>query len=139
VNVLVDTSVWSLAFRRAARHLNAIERAAVEELTELVNGGRAKIIGPIRQELLSGIKTSAQFEELCANLRSFPDEGVRTSDYEEAARASNLCRSKGIAPCPVDILICAMAGGRKWSVFTTDPDFAVYRRALSIQLHQPRG
>jgi predicted nucleic acid-binding protein len=88
----------------------------------------------IRQELLSGIKTSAQYEKLRATLRSFPDEPVETSDYEAAAKASNDCRSKGVTVFNIDILIVA----RDWSIFTSDPDFKDYARILPIRFHTPR-
>src|SRR5208337_3484022 len=54
MNVLIDTSVWSLAFRRS-RASSRREAQMVEELTELIQEGRALLFGPIRQELLSGI------------------------------------------------------------------------------------
>ena len=138
MNTIVDTSVWSLALRRKAQHLNAAEKAIVAELTELIKEGRARIIGLIRQELLSGIKTSAQYEKLRATLRSFPDEPIDTSDYEAAAKASNDCRSRGVTVSIIDILICAIALARDWSIFTSDPDFKNYARILPIRLHTPR-
>jgi len=55
-------------------------------------------------------------------------------DYEEAARAKNQCRSSGIAASPVDMLICAVALRHDWEIFTEDPDFSHYRRALAIRL-----
>jgi predicted nucleic acid-binding protein len=138
VNTIVDTSVWSFALRRKAQDLNAAEKAIVAELTELIKEGRARIIGLIRQELLSGIKTSAQYEKLRATLRSFPDEPIDTSDYEAAAKASNDCRSRGVTVSIIDILICAIALARDWSIFTSDPDFKNYARILPIRLHTPR-
>ena len=132
----MDTSVWSLAFRRQAAQLSAEESAVLKELTALVNDGRARLIGLIRQELLSGIKSPTQFEQLRAQLRSFLDETVETSDYEQAALASNICRSKGVASSPVDILICAIAIGRGWSILSTDPDFSTYARVLPLHLHR---
>jgi hypothetical protein len=60
MKVLVDTSIWSLALRRRPGDLNPNENLLVTELTELIQEGRAAIIGLIRQELLSGIKRSAQ-------------------------------------------------------------------------------
>jgi hypothetical protein len=72
VNVLVDTSIWSLALRRKPHDVNPAERAAVAELTYLIKEGRARIIGLVRQELLSGIKAASQYEKLRAVLRSFP-------------------------------------------------------------------
>ncbi len=138
MNVLVDTSVWSLALRRKAQDLGAGERSAVAELAELIKEGRARIIGLVRQELLSGIKTSGQYERLRGILRGFPDEPIGTSDYEAAAKASNDCRTKGIAVSVSDILICAIALARDWSIFSADPDFKTYARILPVKLHLPR-
>jgi predicted nucleic acid-binding protein len=138
VNVLVDTSVWSLALRRKAHHLNASEKSTVAELSELIREGRARIIGLIRQELLSGIKSPSQYEKLRATLRAFPDLPITTADHEAAATASNACRTKGVVVSLVDILICAIALARHCSIFTTDPDFQNYARILPIKLHSPR-
>lgn len=138
MNVLVDTSIWSLALRRKANDLNPIERAAVAELTSLIQEGRARIIGLVRQELLSGIKTSSQYEKLLGVLRSFPDEPIATADYEAAAKAGNDCRARGIAVSVSDILICAIAIRRDWSIFAADPDFKSYARILPLKLHTPR-
>jgi len=138
VNVLVDTSIWSLALRRKAHNLNPVEGAAVAELTNLIKEGRARIIGLVRQELLSGIKTAGQYEKLRVVLRSFPDEPIATADYEAAAKASNDCRAHGVAVSVSDILLCAMAIARDWSIFAADPDFKSYARFLPLKLHTPR-
>jgi predicted nucleic acid-binding protein len=138
MNVLVDTSVFSLALRRKNESLSTNEKLLVAELSELIREGRARTIGLIRQELLSGIKTTEQYEKLRVHLRSFPDEVVDTSDYEEAAKAGNRCRAKGVAVSIVDILLCAIAIKRQWAIFTTDPDFSSYARVLPLQIHTPR-
>lgn len=138
MSVLVDTSIWSLALRRKAQDLNPTESAAVTELTSLIKEGRARIVGVVRQELLSGIKTSSQYEKLRAILRSFPDEPVATADFEAAAKASNECRSRGVAVSTSDILICAIAIARDWSIFAADPDFKAYARILPLKLHTTR-
>jgi len=138
VNILVDTSVWSLGLRRKSQTLSSREKMLASDLAEIIREGRARMIGLIRQELLSGIKTSEQFEILRQYLRSFPDEPIDTSDYEEAAKAGNLCRAKGVAVSIVDILLCAVAMKREWGIFTTDPDFANYARVLPLEIHMPR-
>jgi predicted nucleic acid-binding protein len=138
VNVLVDTSIWSLALRRKSQDLNPAETAAVSELTNLIKEGRARIIGLVRQELLSGIKTASQYEKLRTVLRSFPDEPISTADYEAAAKASNDCRARGVVVSVSDILICAIAIARDWSIFATDPDFKSYAKILPLKLHIPR-
>ena len=138
MNVLVDTSVWSLALRRKTRDLSAEEAAVVAELAQLIKEGRARIIGLVRQELLSGIKAASQYEKLQSMLRAFPDERIGTLDYEAAAEASNECRAKGVAVSVSDMLICAVAVARDWSIFTTDPDFKNYTKVLAIKLLTPR-
>jgi len=134
VNVLVDTSVWSLALRRAKR----VDDTAPRELAELISEGRVVLLGPVRQELLSGIKAQDQFEKLRLTLRAFPDEPIHASDHESAAKACNDCRAKGIAVSSVDILICAVALSRRWSILTTDPDFKTYSEVLPLNLHSSR-
>lgn len=138
MNVLIDTSVWSLALRRKNESLSTNERFLVAELSELIREGRARMIGLVRQELLSGIKATEQYEKLRLHLRSFPDEVVDTSDYEEAAKAGNRCRAKGVVVSIVDILLCAVANKRLWTIFTTDPDFSNYAKVLPLRIHAPR-
>jgi predicted nucleic acid-binding protein len=139
MNTLVDTSVWSFALRRKPAALSEAERTVVTELSELAKEGRVRMIGPVRQELLSGIKTDAQYEKLRVALQVFPDEPLQTQDYESAAKASNDCRTKGVVVSPVDVLICATALAREWNIFTTDPDFRNYAKILPIRLHKPRN
>jgi predicted nucleic acid-binding protein len=98
-------------------------------LTEAITDGRVAMIGPIRQELLSGVKEQAQFNRLRSALAAFRDEGIATVDYEEAARLYNLCRSRGVECAPVDILICALARRRKWDVLAND---SVMKRCVAV-------
>jgi len=138
VNILVDTSVWSLALRRAARNLSAPEKAIVAELAALIDEGGAKIIGLVRQELLSGIKSSEQFEKLREILAAFQDELTDSGDYERAALFGNKCRGQGVSVSLPDMLICSVARSRGWSIFTTASDFRRYGSILSTKLHAPR-
>jgi predicted nucleic acid-binding protein len=117
---LVDSSVWSLSLRRKKSPLNPLEQHKVALLTEAVADGRVTMIGPVRQELLSGIKEQAQFEKLKRSLRDYPDERLQTEDYEEAARFYNLCRSRGVECGAIDILICAVAIRRGWEILSSD-------------------
>ena len=132
MKVLVDSSVWSLAFRRD--HPGAAPQIA--ELHELIGQFRASIIGPVRQEVLSGIPRIRQFETLQGLLSAFADEVLETRDFELAARFFNQCRSRGIQGTHTDFLICASAVTRNMAIFTTDKDFIDYSRVLPIRLHQ---
>jgi predicted nucleic acid-binding protein len=138
VNVLVDTSVWCLALRRKSGSLNTREGQIVSDLSELVREGRVRMIGLIRQELLSGIRSAEQYEALRTRVQSFLDEPVDTSDHEDAARYTNQGRARGVAISVVDALICAVAIKRKWSILTTDPDFSMLAKVLPLNIHARR-
>jgi predicted nucleic acid-binding protein len=135
MNVVVDTSVWSLALRR---HRSA-GTAPVSELAELIREGRAALLGPVRQELLSGVPIAPQYEMLRDYLRAFPDVALDSEDYEEAAAFFNRCRAKGVQGSNTDFLICAAAVRRQFAILTTDSDFTHYAKLLPIQLHSPRS
>ncbi len=135
MNVLVDTSVWSLALRRPSKPAHP----CAEELVELVREGRVVMMGAIRQELLSGVRDAKQFATLRDRLRAFPDLILETEDFEQAAEFYNRCRARGIQGSTIDFLICAVAVRRELSILTTDADFTRYARALPLQLHEARG
>jgi predicted nucleic acid-binding protein len=134
VNVLVDTCVWSLSLRRRAEHRNAREAAHVEALNAAIERGSVKVLGIVRQELLSGIKTRHQFENLREFMDAFPDVEIAPEDYIEGAKLGNACFAKDVAPSVVDMLLCAVANRRGWEIFTTDPDFERYSKILEVRL-----
>lgn len=117
MRVLVDTPVWSLALRRRPEHLSEPQEGLAKALAELIREGRAELVGPIRQELLSGIRDEAQFKRIRAYLRAFREPSLEAEDYEDAAHMSNQCRNRGIAGSGVDFLICA-AAHRRGGVFS---------------------
>ena len=131
MKVLVDTSVWSLALRRRVK----ADHPAVGELRSLVEEGRVVMIGPIRQELLSGISSAASFHRLRDHLSAFDDEPLQKGDFERAAEHFNTCRARGVQGSNTDFLICAVAERRKFSILTTDADFTGFARLLPIPLH----
>lgn len=132
MKVIVDTSVWSLALRRDQEG----SLAPVQELLRLIHSHRVQLIGPIRQEILSGIRSESQFEKLRKHLESFPDFPILTKDYVAAAQFFNQCRSKGIQGSNTDFLICAVAVRNKFSIYTTDKDFELFSKYLQIALHK---
>lgn len=135
MRVLVDTSVWSAALRRAKQ----IESNVVQEFRSLIAEHRVDIIGPIRQEVLSGIREDVQFRKLEKNLAAFPDLFIESDDYVLAAKFFNTCRIKGVQGSNTDFLICAVAVRRQLSIFTTDKDFPLFARQLPIVLHEERN
>jgi predicted nucleic acid-binding protein len=137
MTVLVDTPVWSLALRRKPADLSPSDRVLTAALRELIQDGRAQIVGVIRQELLSGIREEARFAKLRDYLQAFDEPALTAEDYEDAAWIHNRCRAGGIAGSAIDFLICAVAHRRRWLIFTTDRDFERYRRILDLKLYRP--
>jgi len=129
--VLVDTCMWSLALRGKTPK----EKIVGDELTNLIDENRAKIIGPIRQEVLSGYGEYKSYEALREKLTFFPNEEILDSDYEAAAEYSNLCRKKGVQGSHIGYLICAVASRLNMKIYTNDKDFSNYSKYLPILMH----
>lgn len=130
MKVLVDTCIWSLALRRDQK----VKDTLLFTLRELINDVRIQMIGPIRQEILSGIKSQKQFEKLKNYLSAFPDLTLQAKDYELAAEYFNINRQKGIQGSNLDFLICAVSSRYQIPIFTTDKDFISYKKNIPILL-----
>lgn len=131
MRVLIDTSIWSLALRRT----EYVQNPEVLELRRLITAHLVEIIGPVRQEVLSGVRDQPQFDRLDTHLAAFPDLPLLTEDYVTAAKFFNLCRSRGIQGSNTDFLICAVAVRHDFAVFTTDGDFPLFAKCLPVVLH----
>ena len=133
MKVIVDTSVWSLALRRNQIQVNPY----TDLLREYIADGRVVIIGPIRQEILSGIRQADQFDKLKKYLSVFPDLDLFREDYELAAEFFNLCRSKGVQGSNTDFLICSVAKRRNYTILTSDQDFSLFCQYIPLILATP--
>jgi predicted nucleic acid-binding protein len=133
-DVLVDTSIWSLALRRKA----AAQDLIVKELKELIQEARVRIMGAIRQEILSGVRDQKQFELLKTRLRAFPDLHLTEDIYERAAEIFNACRKAEIQGSNTDFLICSAAEQNDLAIFTSDQDFRRYQKYSKFILHEQR-
>ncbi len=131
--VLVGTPIWSLALGRKDANLSSRELSLTRALRELIQDGRAQLVGPFLQELLSGVREEASFKRLWDQLRAFEQASLDFADYEEAARLNNRGRARGIAGSAIDSLICAAALRRGWQVFTADHDFLRYSTVFPLR------
>ena len=135
MKIIVDTCIWSMALRRH----NVKENSYTEELIHLIDEVRVQLIGPIRQELLSGVKIKKQFDTLQYHLKAFEDVKLEMQDYELAAEYFNAARKKGIQGSNTDFLICAISSRREMPILTTDKDFINFQSVFSVSLHAPRN
>lgn len=139
MNVLVDTSVWSLLLRRRkSARLSGQQTAVVAELKELLEEDRAYLTGVIRQELLTGIRKRDEFEELRTWLRFFDDLPVSTETHELAADFANRCSGHGLTIGTPDILICAVAYQTEMATLTTDKLLAKILEHLELSVYEFR-
>lgn len=132
MKVLVDTPIWSYALRT---HNNEYQYE-IDQLESLIRDQRALIIGPIRQEILSGYSNLRKFRKLKEKLSSFENTPIQDIDYELAAELCNKCREKGIQGSHIDFLICAIAKRINVPIFTTDKDFPRYQKIIPIKLYE---
>jgi predicted nucleic acid-binding protein len=132
MKVLIDTPIWSLAFRKKS---NSVNNRTIECLIDLIQDGQVAIIGPIRQEVLSGISDNNKFNEIKNKMSIFSDYNIQTGDYEFAAECSNECRRNGIQGSHTDFLICAVAIKNNWEIFTEDNDFFEYEKYIPIKIY----
>jgi predicted nucleic acid-binding protein len=132
MNVLVDTSIWSLAFRK--KQYSSSEKRIVDAFIKLLQNLNVVMIGPIRQEILSGISDDKKYKELRNRLSFFVDYPLITKDYEKASECFNKCRKYGIQGSHIDFLICACSINNSFHIFTLDKDFQNYKKHIPIFL-----
>ena len=131
MKVLVDTCIWS----HVLRHKNP-NTDLTEKLQDLIKDGRVVMIGPVRQELLSGISDPSQFKQLRKKLSFFDDLPLLSDYFVKAAEFSNLCRKKGVQGSTTDFLICAISSLQKLQIYTDDKDLLNYKKQLPIHLYK---
>ena len=135
MKVLVDTSGWSLALRRKNVNYSC---EVVRDLSQFISDSMVVMVGPVRQEVLSGISREDVFADLRTKLEPFDDLIIATNDYERAAEFNNTCRRNGVQGSHTDFLICAIAYNHDLLIYTTDDDFTQYSKLLPIHLYRGR-
>jgi predicted nucleic acid-binding protein len=119
VNVFVDTSVWSLAFRR-----DAPSAPEVDLLQRSIAGGDTVITtGIVLQELLQGFHGPRAAERIVSYFSLLPIIAPEIDDHVEAARWRNLCRRKGIQVGTIDALIAQLCIRHDLQLLARDDDF----------------
>lgn len=120
MSLLVDTSVWSLAFRRDApldcAEVNALRRA-------LEQGDSVVCTGLVLQELLQGFAGAKSRDRLLQRFSALPFITPDRTDHIEAAQLRNQCRRKGVQIGTIDALIAQLCIRHDLILLSTDADF----------------
>jgi predicted nucleic acid-binding protein len=128
MSLLVDSCVWSEAYRK-----NGSPTAKVI-LAEILRNNTGSLIGAVRQEVLTGVKSERQYVSLRDVLREFENVEVNAEDHEIAAMLSNKCQSVGLQGSHVDFLLCAVAIRLDLPILTYDKDFQRFAKHIPIRL-----
>lgn len=129
MSLLVDTSVWSLAFRRD----QAPSAPEVRALREALEGGETVVTtGLILQELLQGFAGPRARRDIIDRFSALPLLAPDRLDHVEAAELRNRCRRAGVQTGTIDALLAQLCIRHHLTLLTTDKDFA--RAALHCPL-----
>ena len=115
VGSLVDSSIWIDFFRGIA--------SIKELLTKLIARDRVFTAGPVLFELLQGIRSPEEREQVKEALLSVNFLEITPEDWEGAALMSRELRSKGITIPMTDQLLAQLAKTHDLEIISLDPHF----------------
>ena len=134
MTLLVDTSVWSLAFRRDTESLTP----EVAVLQAALSGGESIVTtGLILQELLQGFSGARAHKELVQRFAALPLIVPDRRDYIDAANLGNLCRRSGVQLGTIDALLAQLCIRHELTMLTTDGDFLPAAEYCALKVWKP--
>jgi predicted nucleic acid-binding protein len=131
VTLFVDTSVWSLAFRR-----DVVSPASeVTALRQALEGGEGVVTtGLILQELLQGFAGLRARKDIIERFAALPLLNPDRQGYIDAAELRNRCRRAGLQMGTIDALSAQLRVRPALTMLTTDQDFVRAASHCSLRL-----
>ena len=130
MRVLVDTSVWSRAFRARSGPPDP----SAERLEQVIRKSDVVLTGLILQEVLQGFRSDAVFRRVGRHLEPFALLQLDRADYVAAADLRRSCATTGIVVSTADCQIAAAAIRHRCALFTLDRDFDLIARQAPLRL-----
>ena len=131
MTLFVDTSVWSLAFRRDASTAAAGRR----ELVRAIEAGEELVTtGLVLQELLQGFSGPKDRTQILERFAALPLLIPDRRDHVNAAELRNKCRRGGIQIGTIDALLAQLCLRHDLTMLTTDKDFNNIARHCVLRL-----
>ncbi len=131
MTLLVDTSVWSLAFRRDTDQSDP----PVQALRAALDGGDAILTtGFILQELLQGFAGPKARKELLEKFAALPMLIPDRKDHVDAAELRNRCRRAGVQMGTIDALIAQLCIRHDLTLLTADGDFGLAAKHCPLRV-----
>jgi predicted nucleic acid-binding protein len=134
VTRLVDTSIWSLAFRRDA----PVSGPEVLALKAAIDGGDAIVTtGLVLQELLQGFVGPRARKDIVQRFAALPLLVPDRQDYIHAADIRNVCRRAGVQIGTIEALMGQLCIRHELTLLTTDADFTLAARHCPPRVWRP--
>lgn len=131
MSLFVDTSVWSLAFRRDRPN----NIAQVRALVRAIEGGEHLVTtGLVLQELLQGFAGAKARDRIIRRFAALPLLVPDREDHIGAADLRTLCRRRGVQTGTVDALLAQLCIRHKLTLLTTDEDFSHIAKYTELRL-----
>ena len=121
--VLIDTSAWIDFFRGK-------QTATADAVQLALQLGAARLCGPVKAELLQGVKTKKEKQQLQVMFSAVENLSTNEADWETAGNSLQMLREGGVTLPLTDALIAAIANRHKAIVLTLDHHFS----HLKVQL-----
>ncbi len=129
--VMVDTSVWSLLFRRNG----PASEPEVEALQRFLGGDdQVAVSGVIAQELFYGLASSRDADAVAEVFAALHFVAATLDDHIAAARLQRSLRERGVQLAGADALIVQLAIAHDLTLLTTDSDFTHAARHVPLRL-----
>ena len=120
MTLFVDTSVWSLAFRRGepsdSPQVRALRRALEGDETIVTTG-------LVLQELLQGFAGPRARKDIIDRFAALPLLPPDRQDHIDAAELRNRCRRAGLRIGTIDAVLAQLSIRHQLTLLTTDNDF----------------
>ena len=134
MSLFVDTSVWSLAFRRD----QASSAPEVRALREALEGGDTVLTaGLILQELLQGFAGPRARKDIIDRFASLPLLAPDREDHIAAAELRNRCRRAGLQIGTIDAVLAQLCIRHELTLLTTDNDFMLAAGHCPLRVWRP--
>jgi hypothetical protein len=131
LSLFVDTSAWSLAFRRDAPAASAPVRAVV---CALEAGDIVVTTGLVLQELPQGFSRPKARRAILERFAALPLLVPDRQDHVEAAELRNHCRRRGVQIGTIDALLARLCLRNDLTMLSTDEDFQRVARLSPLRL-----
>ena len=135
MSLFVDTSVWSLAFRRDS----PAEVPEVRRLRDaLLEGEAVHTTSLVLQELLQGWSGPRDGERIVDRIADTSLVMSTSDDHIDAARIRNECRCRGIQVGTIETLLAQICIRHDLAMLTCDQDFSYIARPTALRVWSNR-